>query len=64
VDYYWSKLSEGGSEIQCGWSRTSSACAGRLCPRASPISLSTQSDASMLQMTKLDIAELERAAKS
>jgi predicted 3-demethylubiquinone-9 3-methyltransferase (glyoxalase superfamily) len=36
VDYYWSKLSAGGTEIQCGWLKISSASPGRSYPRAFP----------------------------
>src|SRR6266511_1747018 len=33
VDYYWSRLAEGGKEIQCGWLKTVSGCSGKSCPR-------------------------------
>lgn len=32
VDRYWTRLTEGGQESQCGWLRTSMACRGRLFP--------------------------------
>ena len=40
VDYYWSKLSAGGSEIQCGWLKDRFGSVGRSCLRDCPISSS------------------------
>jgi predicted 3-demethylubiquinone-9 3-methyltransferase (glyoxalase superfamily) len=32
VDYYWSKLTDGGAESQCGWLKDRTASPGRSCP--------------------------------
>jgi predicted 3-demethylubiquinone-9 3-methyltransferase (glyoxalase superfamily) len=65
VDYYWSKLSEGGSEIQCGWLKDKFGLRWQIVPaRISDLLKHPKAMQAMLQMTKLDIAELERAAKS
>jgi predicted 3-demethylubiquinone-9 3-methyltransferase (glyoxalase superfamily) len=65
VDYYWSKLSEGGSEIQCGWLKDKFGLRWQIVPaRISDLLEHPKAMQAMLQMTKLDIAELERAAKS
>jgi predicted 3-demethylubiquinone-9 3-methyltransferase (glyoxalase superfamily) len=65
VDYYWSKLSEGGTEVQCGWLRDKFGLSWQIVPARLP-SLVKHPKAmqAMLRMTKLDIAELERAAES
>ena len=36
VDYYWSKLSAGGSESQCGWLKDKFGFPGRSCLRVCP----------------------------
>ena len=65
VDYYWSKLSEGGSEIQCGWLRDKFGVCWQVTPaRISDLLKHPKAMQAMMQMKKLDIAELERAAKS
>jgi predicted 3-demethylubiquinone-9 3-methyltransferase (glyoxalase superfamily) len=69
VDAYWSKLSEGGEEGPCGWLKDRFGVSWQVVPKILP-ELLTDPDrekaqrvmAAMLQMKKLDIAELERAA--
>ena len=63
VDEYWSKLSEGGSERQCGWLKDRFGLSWQIVPASLP-ELIKQPKAmqAMLKMTKLDIAEVERAA--
>jgi predicted 3-demethylubiquinone-9 3-methyltransferase (glyoxalase superfamily) len=65
VDYYWSKLSAGGAEIQCGWLQDKYGLAWQIVPARLPdLVKNPKAMQAMLQMKKLDIAELERAAKS
>lgn len=65
VDDYWSKLSAGGSEGQCGWLKDKFGLSWQIVPARLP-ELVKQPKAmqAMLRMKKLDIAELERAAQS
>ena len=66
VDYYWSKLTaEGGSESQCGWLKDKFGLSWQIVPARLPDLLKhPKAVQAMLQMKKLDIAELERAAQS
>jgi len=65
VDYYWSKLSEGGSEVQCGWLKDKFGLSWQIVPvRLFELIKNPKAMQAMLQMKKLDIAELERAAQS
>ncbi|MGH3189720.1 MAG: VOC family protein [Streptosporangiaceae bacterium] len=68
VDYYWSHLSEGGSEIACGWLKDRYGLCWQIVPTAFFEMMSDSDQAkvarvtqAMLAMTKLDIAALERA---
>ena len=70
VDYYWQKLSEGGDENaqQCGWLKDRFGVSWQVVPRiltrmlADPDSgKSEKVMQAVLQMRKLEIAELERA---
>jgi predicted 3-demethylubiquinone-9 3-methyltransferase (glyoxalase superfamily) len=64
VDYYWSRLAEGGKEIQCGWLRDRFGLCWQVVPARLPDLLkSPRAMQAMMQMKKLDIAELERAAQ-
>ena len=65
IDYYWSKLTAGGSEIQCGWLKDKFG----LCWQVVPARLldwikHPKGMEAMMKMKKFDIAELERAAQS
>jgi predicted 3-demethylubiquinone-9 3-methyltransferase (glyoxalase superfamily) len=65
VDYYWSKLTAGGSEIQCGWLKDKFGLCWQVVPARLPDLIQhPKAMQAMLRMKKLDIAELERAAKS
>jgi predicted 3-demethylubiquinone-9 3-methyltransferase (glyoxalase superfamily) len=65
VDYYWSKLTAGGSEIQCGWLKDKFGVAWQVVPARLPeLIKNPKAMAAMMKMKKLDIAELERAAQS
>jgi predicted 3-demethylubiquinone-9 3-methyltransferase (glyoxalase superfamily) len=69
VDYYWEKLSEGGSEGPCGWVKDKYGLSWQVVPEGME-ELFADTDPkraeramkAMLQMQKLDIAELRRAA--
>ena len=65
VDYYWSKLSAGGSEIQCGWLKDKFGLSWQIVPARLPDLIKhPKAMQAMMKMKKLDIAELERAAQS
>jgi predicted 3-demethylubiquinone-9 3-methyltransferase (glyoxalase superfamily) len=65
VDYYWEKLSAGGTEIQCGWLKDKFGLSWQVVP-AKLIEMIKDPKVfqAMPKMTKFDIAELERAARS
>ena len=65
VDYYWSKLTEGGVESQCGWLKDKFGLSWQVIPSRLPELLKhPNAMKAMMGMKKLDIAELERAGKS
>jgi predicted 3-demethylubiquinone-9 3-methyltransferase (glyoxalase superfamily) len=68
VDYYWSRLSEGGREVACGWVSDKYGVSWQVVPGvlldmisdADPEKAGRATEA-MLKMTKFDVAALERA---
>jgi predicted 3-demethylubiquinone-9 3-methyltransferase (glyoxalase superfamily) len=65
VDDYWSKLSAGGSEGRCGWLKDKFGLSWQVVPTRLPDLIKhPKAMQAMLQMKKLDIEELERAAQS
>ena len=65
VDYYWSKLTAGGSESQCGWLKDKFGLSWQIVPaRLAELIKHPKAMQSMMGMKKLVIAELERAAQS
>jgi predicted 3-demethylubiquinone-9 3-methyltransferase (glyoxalase superfamily) len=65
VDEYWSKLSAGGSESQCGWLKDKFGLSWQIVPAQLPkLVKNPKAMQAMMGMKKIDIAELERAAKS
>lgn len=69
VDYYWEKLGEGGEHGPCGWLKDRFGLSWQVVPRRLFELLSDPDKekaqrvmASMLQMGKLEVDELERAA--
>jgi predicted 3-demethylubiquinone-9 3-methyltransferase (glyoxalase superfamily) len=71
VDYYWSKLSEGGEEGPCGWLKDRFGLSWQVVPRRLSELLddpdpekSQRVMAAMLQMKKIEVDELERAASA
>jgi predicted 3-demethylubiquinone-9 3-methyltransferase (glyoxalase superfamily) len=65
IDYYWTKLSAGGAEIQCGWLTDKFGLSWQVVPaRIGELVRHPKAMQAMMTMKKLDIAELERAAQS
>ena len=69
VDHYWSKLTEGGEEGPCGWAKDKFGLSWQVVPQRlfelindSDQNKSQRAMARMLEMKKIDIDELERAA--
>jgi predicted 3-demethylubiquinone-9 3-methyltransferase (glyoxalase superfamily) len=68
IDYYWSKLSEGGQEVACGWLKDKYGVSWQVVPSMlmdmiddpDPVK-AAQTTESMLAMTKLDITALRKA---
>ncbi len=71
VDYYWSKLAEGGEESVCGWLKDKYGVSWQVIPSMlidmvsdpDPEKAKRATEA-MLAMTKLDIAALQKAHAS
>ena len=71
VDHYWAKLTEGGGEeVQCGWLKDRFGLSWQVVPKVMMELLmgkdpakAKRAFAAMLQMKKLDIATLTRAAE-
>jgi predicted 3-demethylubiquinone-9 3-methyltransferase (glyoxalase superfamily) len=69
VDYFWAKLTDGGEESQCGWLKDRYGVSWQVTPKgmgelfgdADP-ERAQRAMKAMLQMKKLDIGELRRAA--
>jgi predicted 3-demethylubiquinone-9 3-methyltransferase (glyoxalase superfamily) len=69
VDYFWGKLSDGGKIQQCGWLKDKFGLSWQIIPSALPKLLSDpdrkragRAMQAMLQMKKLDVAALQKAA--
>jgi predicted 3-demethylubiquinone-9 3-methyltransferase (glyoxalase superfamily) len=69
VDYYWEKLGEGGEHGPCGWLKDRFGLSWQIVPRRLPELLGDPDRekaqrvmAAMLEMGKIEIAGLERAA--
>jgi predicted 3-demethylubiquinone-9 3-methyltransferase (glyoxalase superfamily) len=69
VDHYWTKLSDGGEEGPCGWLKDRFGVSWQIVPTALPRLLgdpdrekSQRVMRAMLQMKKIEIDVLERAA--
>ena len=68
VDEYWEKLSDGGQKGPCGWLKDRYGLSWQIVPTALGEMIADPDEAksqramkAMLQMTKLDVAELRRA---
>jgi predicted 3-demethylubiquinone-9 3-methyltransferase (glyoxalase superfamily) len=71
VDYFWTKLSAGGAPGQCGWLKDKFGLSWQIVPRVMIKLLQDKNPAksqramqAMMQMTKIDIAELQRALRA
>ena len=69
VDHYWSRLSEGGQEGPCGWLKDRYGLSWQVVPEGMDALFSDPDPAraeramqAMLQMSKLDVEQLRRAA--
>jgi predicted 3-demethylubiquinone-9 3-methyltransferase (glyoxalase superfamily) len=70
VDYYWERLAENGEEGPCGWLKDKFGLSWQIIPTALPKLLNDPDNeraqrvmATMLDMGKIDIEALERAAE-
>ena len=64
IDHYWSKLTAGGEEVQCGWLADKFGLSWQIVPARLPdLVKHPKAMQAMMKMKKLDIAELERAAR-
>lgn len=66
IDHYWDRLLEGGgSPIACGWLKDKFGLHWQVwAPRILELIRHPRAMEAMMQMTKFDLAELERAARS
>ncbi len=65
IDHYWARLTEGGTEIQCGWLRDKFGLSWQIVPaNIGELLKTSKAMQAMMKMKKLDIAELERASQS
>ena len=71
VDHYWNALSEGGEEGPCGWLKDRFGLSWQIIPTVLPRLLddpdrekSQRVMAAMLEMKKIEVDELERAARA
>jgi predicted 3-demethylubiquinone-9 3-methyltransferase (glyoxalase superfamily) len=66
IDHYWNRLTEGGSEVQCGWLKDKFGVSWQIIPSILPELLSDPSRSenvtkAYMQMKKLDIGKLVNA---
>ena len=68
IDYFWSKLSDGGAEGPCGWLKDRFGLSWQIVPSVLPQMLTDADSAkseramsALMQMRKFDIAALQRA---
>jgi predicted 3-demethylubiquinone-9 3-methyltransferase (glyoxalase superfamily) len=68
VDYYWSRLTEGGREVACGWLKDKFGLSWQVVPTELMEMLSDKDSArtervtkAFMQMKKFDIAKLRQA---
>ena len=69
IDYYWSNLTEGGEEGQCGWLKDKFGVSWQIVPSILPELMSNPATAgnvmnAFLQMKKFDIEKLRQAQNS
>ena len=72
IDYFWEKLSSGGGqEVQCGWLKDKFGLSWQVVPSVLPELIQDDDPKksgrvmqALMQMKKLDIATLEKAAEA
>jgi predicted 3-demethylubiquinone-9 3-methyltransferase (glyoxalase superfamily) len=65
IDHYWSKLTEDGSEVACGWLVDKFGLSWQVVPaNIGELLKPPKAFQAMMQMKKLDIAALQRAGQS
>ena len=65
IDNYWARLTEGGSEIQCGWLKDKFGVSWQIAPEnIMELVKHPNGMRAMMKMVKFDIAILEAASKS
>jgi predicted 3-demethylubiquinone-9 3-methyltransferase (glyoxalase superfamily) len=71
VDYYWEKLVEGGTPLQCGWLRDPFGLTWQVIPEAlmryfddTDAAKAGRVQAAMMKMVKIDISALDTAARA
>ena len=69
IDHYWSKLTDGGKESQCGWLSDKFGLSWQITPSILPELMTDPQKAgkvmnAFLRMSKFDIAKLMEAANS
>jgi len=71
VDHYWTALTAGGQESQCGWLKDKYGLSWQITPSALPRLLNDPDRArarrvmdAMMKMKKIEIADLQKAADS
>jgi predicted 3-demethylubiquinone-9 3-methyltransferase (glyoxalase superfamily) len=68
IDHFWTRLSEGGRESQCGWLKDRFGLSWQIVPSVLPELLKAAGDRSekimgaVMQMRKFDLEALKRAA--
>ena len=69
IDYFWEKLSEGGQQVECGWVKDKYGLSWQIVPSnldellTADIQKTDRVMKAVLQMKKLDKAEMEKAAR-
>jgi predicted 3-demethylubiquinone-9 3-methyltransferase (glyoxalase superfamily) len=64
IDYYWSRLTEGGTEVACGWLKDKFGLSWQITPaNIGELLKTSKAMQAMMKMKKLDIAALERASQ-
>ncbi len=68
IDYYWSRLAEGGKEVACGWLKDKFGLSWQVVPSellemmsSGDVAKARRVTKAFMQMKKFDIAELRRA---
>jgi predicted 3-demethylubiquinone-9 3-methyltransferase (glyoxalase superfamily) len=68
IDYYWSRLTEGGEEVQCGWLKDRFGLSWQIVPSFMPDYMTDEDksrksrvESAMFRMKKLEIEELTNA---